>query len=264
MSSSNVAIVPEYLDTGGGSISNIVITGINGIIVTEPTPGNFEISMTPLTVVGSTGITVTEPTPNNYSIASTITVTAGAGMTVSQPTPENFQVESNVGITGQNGIIVTQPTPSNFVVVSDPRVEVWFSPLSAPYTNLSIDGGGNPLIIGPLNLTGLPYVNPAFPVNIAVTLCGFTSLLVNQSNEFSCGIYDTNTNFITGFGVQGTSLVDVNWGPSIPNQLNFVSSFVSTTLSVLQTANIGLFLHFPPYSMAMNNLQVQVIVQYTN
>jgi len=261
MSSSNVAIVPEYLDTGGGSVNNIVITGINGIIVTEPTPGNFEISMTPLTVVGGTGITVTEPTPNNYSIASTVSVTAGAGITVSSPTPGNFQVVSNVGITGQDGVIVTQPTPSNYVIVRDPRVEVWFSQNAGPFNLNPLPGGGSATNVGPLNLTGLPFINLDYPITIAIVMCGTTSNAQNP-NELTIGLYDAGNNFLTGFNT--TSMIPtVNWGTTIPSQDNFVSSFVVTSLPVLQTAYIGAFLHYPPLQIGVNDLQVQVIIQFT-
>jgi hypothetical protein len=265
MSSSNVAIVPEYLDTGGGGISNITITGINGIIVTEPTPGNYEISMTPLTVVGGTGITVTEPTPNNYSIASTITVTAGAGMTVSQPTPENFQVTANIGITDGVGILVTEPTPSNFIIATDPSINIWVSAVTtetAPYINVA--GGTGVVTLAPLNLAGLPYIQPNTNIKVRAILSGATQgFLNNTTNQFSIGLFSAGS-FITGFSTPLQVLPDFNWGAAIPDPLNAVGTFATMPYSSLSTSILAAQILNSGSAASIDNVTMILVIQYTN
>jgi hypothetical protein len=240
MSSSNVAIVPEYLDTGGGSVNNIVITGINGVIVTETTPGNFEVSISPTAV------------------------TAGAGITVSSPTPGNFQVVSNVGVTGQNGVIVTQPTPSNYVIVRDPAVSNVLSAITGPFAT-TLTAGGSPQTLGALNVTGLPFINPNVNVTVRAILSGTCTGFFGSTNQFRLGLYDSTGAEISVFDSGLISLPDYDFGPTIPSSLNITAPIGSLSYASLITCSFKVFIVFGTGIFgSIANANLQLSIQYNN
>jgi hypothetical protein len=117
------------------------ITGSGGTVITQPTPGTFNVASPTASVQNVTaggGITVSNPTPGTFQVASVVqNITgSGGGIAITQPTPGTFNlaVAANTvnNITGSGIATITQPTAGTFnVAVPAPTV-----------TNITGSGGG--------------------------------------------------------------------------------------------------------------------------
>lgn len=132
------------------------ITGSNAAIITQPTPGTFNVNVPSALVNNITegaGINITNPSAGVFNIASIVqNVTAGGGVAVTNPTPGTYQVASVVqNVTGGAGVSVTNPTPGTYQI--NPAVQ-------------NITGSGNALVSQ--STPGTFNVNVPF-VNVGVT-----------------------------------------------------------------------------------------------
>ncbi len=105
-----------------GQIGNVNINGI-GLTVAGGVPvlGDITLTADVQNITGSGAAIVTEPTPGTFNIAvpSALVnnITQGAGITVTQPTAGVYNIASVVqNVTGTGGAVVTQPTPGTFQV----------------------------------------------------------------------------------------------------------------------------------------------------